>query len=312
MAVSCQCGFSAFRFIAASALAAVGFVAAWQITAALAYGTDTHAMRIVGVCLPLFVGGLIAFDSGAKLLSRIAGFALGIAVAAAAWLLVPCEPGGLCLRSAIAKHQTLKVTWTALPAQDSFDRARELKQESDSLVRQYPKLAGNLEGDISRWATEAAEVHAAEVRAIHAMDTNDFNRTAPARHALVEVFPEVRVTLIMVEARWAEKSAHFHVVAYTHDRADLTHRQIREGCHDTEKQLLELNGLDASPGRYLEARRHLFVTAHEAAEAEIRKHIEAGQHHRTFTVALQHHLAWTDTADNWALSRGSGGRICSK
>src|SRR5262249_47489311 len=156
---------------------------------------------------------------------------------------------------------------------DDLAAARELREKCRQFAEVFPDRRAALDEGFRAWLARASTARYTEVVEVPASNMTEFKRTAAARRALVEAFPETHESLATGEARWAEKSANYTVVALTH--ADLTPAEIRAGCREAAEELVALEGFDTSPQRFRDARVALFRAAQDAAGAEIRKHIEA-------------------------------------
>ena len=177
---------------------------------------------------------------------------------------------------------------------DDLTTALELRAEAEKLKAAQAWARTTPMDEVRAWAMRAATAKAEELRGITAFDLVGFERTGVSRHTMISAFPQADTELRSAEARWMEKSANFMVVAYTH--ADVTLKDIREGCRDTEKKLLALRTLDESPARFRAARSALFHAAHEAARTEVYTHIDAERYGVAFKVAVTHGLDWFATA----------------
>jgi hypothetical protein len=175
---------------------------------------------------------------------------------------------------------------------DDISKAWQIQTRSVELGTVIPDVTVNT--DIIVYLNRALDARVAELRAVTAMDMTRFDSTSASRRELAEAFPETRIQLLAAEDRWVTKTANFAVVAYTH--AEMSPREIRDGCVNTAVELLALKSLDDSPGRFLAARRTLFETAHEAARAEVYRHIEGGRPDLAYTVASIHSHKWFGTA----------------
>ncbi len=180
-------------------------------------------------------------------------------------------------------------------APDDLAGAQALQAQVLQLGLDNPWARPTPAQELRAWKARAVQARVDELNGITASDTMGFDRTAASRQALAAAFPDARTALIEAEARWVQKTADYAVVAYTH--AEMSPRQIREGCRDTVEELLALKSLDASPGRFLQARRVLFEAAHSAAQNEIQRHLAGGRADIAQTVAVSHGLEWFATVE---------------
>ncbi|MBN9119761.1 MAG: hypothetical protein J0I06_11490, partial [Planctomycetes bacterium] len=173
---------------------------------------------------------------------------------------------------------------------DDLKTVTTLRRSAEALARVRQRSAGRLEAAAREWLGRAVEARAAELSdGLKGRDL--FDRTAPARKALADAFPETRPQLVAAEEGWvgdpAGRLRSIRVYLEPSDRANWS---------AIEKNILSLNSLDTSAGRFKGARRSLFEAAHEDARSDVAAHLEAGRYDRAFGVARKHAVEWNATA----------------
>lgn len=186
-----------------AALAVAGFFAAKTATDSLGYGSDVHTLRVLALCVPLFVGGMVALRPGRKLLARAAIVLVAVGVAAAAWVYVPCRSGGHSLAAAAAERDALTARLTPT-AFDDVAAAGELRQQADSLAKDYPALAAGVRADLADRAKGAAEATAARLAKTPPDDVAAARTAAEAARRLKNLFPETGGAVDSATRRWSQ------------------------------------------------------------------------------------------------------------
>lgn len=146
------------------------------------------------------------------------------------------------------------------------------------------------------------KVRVDELNALKLGDWEGFDRTAPDRKALAEKDSPSRAALIAAEEKWALK----HVVELLKVQARLKTVEddpwgarakiARVNWHETEKNLLALNSIDRTDGRFKSARQALYNGAQGAIESEIAEYHKTKHFHRAHGVARKHAVDWNATA----------------
>ena len=266
-------------WLAAAVVAGLGFVAIWQGHAPF-YGSDVHVTRVIGVVVPLFLGGLfVARRRGA---ARVLGSLIAVALAVAAWWLVP-SPSGRMLARAVMERDAIRHGYRLI-GPDDVSNAADLKAFADPLAADYPSLAAPLHESADVWEKRAVEL---QVSKLVKAGPNEaaFDVDAPTRHALAEAFPTTRAALIVAENDWARRTVEFFELL----------AGFATGL-DGLQTLLSANALEPRTTRFPEARAALFDHALNAAKEAARRQLAANRAEEAFGVARSFAVEWFEEA----------------
>jgi len=178
--------------------------------------------------------------------------------------------------------------YAQLPA-DDFKSVAALRETAKYLSEEHPASGERIEQAFRQWLANARSARTDELRKLPPGDWAAFDRTAAGRKALAEAFPECRAGLLQAEDEWVREASEWHLTS-------SSHLPMRSKCRQIETDLLALNSLDKSEGRFATARLRLFAVAHDAAQKEVAAHLEAGRYEIAFGLARKHAVDWNATA----------------
>jgi hypothetical protein len=147
----------------------------------------------------------------------------------------------------------------------------------------------------AQWAITTLQVTTRQLEKVLPGDWAEFNDTAPGRKSLAEAFPHTRNALLLAEAGWVDSSAEF-IVSNNLTPKPGAKPQPSGFWLDTHKDVMALQSLDTSDGRFVQARQRLFKVAHEAAQREVNAHMDANRYGIASAIATRHALDWNSTA----------------
>jgi hypothetical protein len=253
------------------------------------FGHDLHVLRMGVTLCVLLPTMLIVVLPGQSSRVRLQAFAIAFVLAPMAWWRVPCRGGGpYLLQAGIQRDAMLK--WLDMLPPDDVKPLPRIRESLEALAADYPTLCEEARATVDGRVTEVVAARMKDLQELSGSDAVGFTKTAPARRLIAETFPGARVALRDAEAKWAVRWANFTAVGYT--EADMSPLFVREGLRNSERQLMDLPGLDDTPERFLEARRALFREAHAVVEKEITALHAAHHFDRAFGIALAHRMEW--------------------
>jgi hypothetical protein len=183
----------------------------------------------------------------------------------------------------------LRARYNQTPPED-MKAVPALRALSRRLGEVHPAAGDLLKQTDREWVSRAVGAKVDELVKAHG-DGDAFDRTAPGRKALVEVFPETRDELLTAEEEWGEVTARGPVWL------ELARgEQPKADWRGLEKSLLARQAIDTSDARFKKARGELFAFAHDEAQAKAAAHLEAGRYDSAFGVARKHAFEWNATA----------------
>jgi hypothetical protein len=177
---------------------------------------------------------------------------------------------------------------------DDYQGARELQQQTKHVATLVHAPAGP--ADAARdWLQRARNARTDELHKVPYGDWGGFDRTAPGRKALAEVFPETRDALVRAEADWVDSATELIVIN------NLTPKPgeppVRPAFWaQAQADILALQALDTTESRFSKARLRLFVVAHAAAQQSVTVRLDAGEYEAAFGIARKHAVGWHATA----------------
>jgi hypothetical protein len=177
---------------------------------------------------------------------------------------------------------------------DDIKTAVELRAATKSLTAVHPKDKDRLDAAARVWLDRAVKARTEELSDVPKWDLAGFDRSAPGRKALAEALPECRPEVVRADDEWGRSAAllpaGFGLLPYVEgERPPVDWRAV-------EKNLLALNSLDASDGRFKSARASLFERAHTDTKSLIAAHLDAGRYEQAFGLARKHMVEWNATA----------------
>jgi hypothetical protein len=196
----------ALRSLGAAAVAGALFVLIVEASAALDYGRDFHALRVVATLGVIAPAAVVLLWPNRNPYTRIGAGLFAVAAGAAAWWHVPCWSGGPSLLKAVEKRDTVRAL-TRVPPFEDEKLARRLRDGLDDLARDYPTLAEQVRPDLALWADSAADEVAERLRAIPSVNITAVRELRNFSVALTGAFPDHRARLDGEFRAWAVRAA---------------------------------------------------------------------------------------------------------
>ncbi len=158
-------------------------------------------------------------------------------------------------------------------------------------------IVPQLEADRDLNARET-KVRVDELNALKLGDWDAFDRTAPDRKALADKDAPSRAALIEAEEKWAATTLAFLWFQDSKNRRNLLagERPARTNWRLVEQQLLALNAIDRTDGRFKRTRQNLLDSAHGEVVEDVAAHHAAKHFHRAHGIARKHAVEWNATA----------------
>lgn len=201
-------GVNPIPFLAGLAVALVGYFAVLNITNALGFGGDVHALRVGALALPLFVGGATAFRPSCKQKAAVGLLLGGVALGVLGWAFAPCRFGGPSLARAAAERAELRDRLATPPMFDEIGRAREIGAGQGFAV-DYPSLAETVRPALDDWGKAAIAIVEDRFERAAPDDVGAVNGVVAKADMLEQHLPQTREAVAAAERAFSDRSADF-------------------------------------------------------------------------------------------------------